>query len=1781
MSINGVVINIGASPLSDFLTGAYGLESGSYEQNINGDGKLSLSWRSTEGGGIAAGTEATVAEGNVTLRYYMKDNYTPTPNGDGTYTWSPTFVSVDSKMKGVLVYLQTNIYRQFGKNASQTKAVKLYTFPYTGQAGTLVTSLNGCDGVNGKIDLSGSFASSIVTVSFDQDNIVSAAQKIASALGTNCTIENGTVKIGHHTALAVSEYYDRFVVLGGTRNMGKYVMDSDKYAAVTMRLALDETSYPDSIMPANTPAAGHMTKVLIFDDIYPEMKLKIASVRARVCYMFDKDGKPLIVDGAQKTYTKYYVRLALPDDTAYSFDVKTVIEGRTLGMVFHSGLLTGREFDLSYYQNTVDEYDSEEDVSQTEARGYAGDFRIDLVADGDTLLPNSTLAPQAGDEVTLTGVALDGAYEVDAKRRLLAAAQPYVDMYMSRQPTDVTMEEQEVVTDFLTGESHVTAGTSVGSTTEDYVTTSVTTDILTGRQTVRLGTFEPQGKIASMANQIESVTVSGGGGTTGSGEDNVRHTASMSLDQFKTLFDIYGRLGMKTVNQRIDSNGVLIEALQEALSEVQEQSDKSFDIWFSEGTPSPLISNPTATASFPSSEWTNTEDKEKHLQDIYYDLTRPAGGTGGRAWRWVSAKDANNNTIYGWDEVLDADTIAALDQISDLSNDGVLTPSEKLVARRDWAQVIGEYSDLVLRASEAEVSSAEYCNAFYCLWLYLNETTDAMHTAAWDAYEILSDDEVTQAEFTEAATLLSGYTSENTNISNAYNYVTQSKAKEAVASLILYFAGCFSSNDMAAPAKLTAVGNTTISGTTYKQLWSDYRNTKTVLMTALSDKSIKELDDLASDNVLTDIEKITVIREYERIKQETAELLTRAAEAGLPNTNGSTLYAYRVAYSALYAYLNILATSSYNILTVDLSQISNPEMLYNGETTTIVGTTFKGKFSDYYTAASNLRKAIQAAGPKVFSTTYQSTPPNPVPPYKAGDLWIHTDSDGNTTLRMCVNGRASGNYVDTDWVENEFYNDPRSILAALADAVYKAANPQSAGKLATVDLSQEYNIDIITPASGISLSGMVDVSDMLITLKAFIGEVTFGIYYISGGGDRMYDLRCTPVTTPIPGSQEVITGGITIQMSNGVSWEYIQQSTSALLNNLGTAVNAIVFGSNDAAAEAAGLTVGQKFAKLFAQATVWDATTNQYVSLTEALFGLSIQQDDNGKYYSTAQLHADKIDFTANNFKLNANYIDFNAQGFSLSANKVDFTANNFSIDASKITFTSGGSSVSISDHLVSLLVNNLADATSGSTDTANLQKQLGMVIRQNGQNGQFSFGAFDSNGNFVVGLNFLTSSGTTKLQLTANNASIDADSISFAGKTISLTAQNGLTISGGTLTLASGSTIDMSAATVKLGADKIDFAGKEIGLSASESLNFKGGTINFIAGTGSNYGTVNFSGIGTLNLNASTVNLNANKLTWNNQTIISGDDGTGTQTNETKFGTDSDGNVTMNHAIMNNATVSGTITANAGKIGGTNGWTIEAQKLHSGTIGQANSMHLATTDLTATVAGQSLSTWRFTIGSKFGVTNDGVLYASDGTFTGTINASGGTVTGNLDVGEKSGRWFRINPDSNGARFEGYETTTDSNTGVVTNTLALTLGFGKDTDQFIDTYKKNGYLRMRDTLLTPGYLSLGGNAGAAVDFPTCSDRTYIVMRAFEGVFNNPYFLMSHTPENSNVERNFAFYISTFGGSQADLLFKMGAYSLDKTNSNNPVRTHNWPTSASQVSIGEVYLDGTTLRVRIS
>lgn len=114
------------------------------------------------------------------------------------------------------------------------------------------------------------------------------------------------------------------------------------------------------------------------------------------------------------------------------------------------------------------------------------------------------------------------------------------------------------------------------------------------------------------------------------------------------------------------------------------------------------------------------------------------------------------------------------------------------------------------------------------------------------------------------------------------------------------------------------------------------------------------------------------------------------------------------------------------------------------------------------------------------------------------------------------------------------------------------------------------------------------------------------------------------------------------------------------------------------------------------------------------------------------------------------------------------------------------------------------------------------------------------------------------------------------------------------------------------------------------------------------------------------------------------------------------------------NADVSGKITANSGYIGGTSGWTIAAQQLSSGTLGSNNSLFLATKNLgsSTSIAGRAGSDWRLTVGSAFGVTNTGALYASSGSIGGSVTIGGtaaSTVLTNISTAQSTANTAKTN----------------------------------------------------------------------------------------------------------------------------------------------------------------------------
>lgn len=86
---------------------------------------------------------------------------------------------------------------------------------------------------------------------------------------------------------------------------------------------------------------------------------------------------------------------------------------------------------------------------------------------------------------------------------------------------------------------------------------------------------------------------------------------------------------------------------------------------------------------------------------------------------------------------------------------------------------------------------------------------------------------------------------------------------------------------------------------------------------------------------------------------------------------------------------------------------------------------------------------------------------------------------------------------------------------------------------------------------------------------------------------------------------------------------------------------------------------------------------------------------------------------------------------------------------------------------------------------------------------------------------------------------------------------------------------------------------------------------------------------------------------------------------------------------------IQGIIKADTGSIAGSNGWTIASQEIYSTgkNLGANDSMYLATKNLgnNTSIGGRAGSDWRLTVGSNFGITNTGVIYAK-GAYLNNVN---------------------------------------------------------------------------------------------------------------------------------------------------------------------------------------------------
>lgn len=167
------------------------------------------------------------------------------------------------------------------------------------------------------------------------------------------------------------------------------------------------------------------------------------------------------------------------------------------------------------------------------------------------------------------------------------------------------------------------------------------------------------------------------------------------------------------------------------LNSVKEQGDKRFEIHFGYG-------EPTADTT-PAVEWTTDEEKELHVQDIYYDRSVEAASEGGRAWRWIKTETG----AYGWQQITDQDTNAALQKIADVASDSILTGgAEKSRVYIEWMKAGEDYVKYMEQAGaygmdQEDDERHEACTAYQEAWRQLcrilndDNTLPEGDTPAW------------------------------------------------------------------------------------------------------------------------------------------------------------------------------------------------------------------------------------------------------------------------------------------------------------------------------------------------------------------------------------------------------------------------------------------------------------------------------------------------------------------------------------------------------------------------------------------------------------------------------------------------------------------------------------------------------------------------------------------------------------------------------------------------------------------------------------------------------------------------------------------------------------------------------------------------------------------------------------------------------------------------------------------------------------------------------------------
>lgn len=1193
--------------IASIADGVY--ESARLDDNLDHSGGLTVSWNS--GGHSVIHYGSTLNFDGIT--YVMLSDYAPRRVSKGHWRYEAHYSHPQALLDRIPFWVAS-------RNA-EGEDVRLRTTSYTGPAGTIISNM--LDFLNATNDIVGSgwtsnasaLATATVTISFDACSVYQAFVKVADALKCNVFFDwhQKVVKFIMGTTIK-GERYDGLHVLGGTRNMGKKAI-SGGYAAVTERLKLPD-GYPDSTIMLDDGSGLGLIEDVVFDDIYPKLELYISSVRGRQCYLTDEKGQRIVdhweaagqtvpegADGSTvvyKKYTKWYVRLSTDSagTNEYQYDRSLLVNDKPLSLLFQMGTgtgttspLAGRQFELVRFEEDTTEW-SDDDVlpRETPFRAQAGEYRIVTMADGETLLPAmEVLIPQVGNKVTLVNVKCGQAEYDLARQELLRAANELKSLKDSSATTEYSFE---------------TLGAPVvgDEMTEDGITgivVSVSTDIDTGLSQVSLGSWERKTALGSLGDRVESVQLSGGGTQSepSTGEKGMSQTSYETIAMTVKKPDYV---------EQINSFGAELE-------EVRRQADSQFLIWFGNGTPT--------GSNYPAMDWQTTQEKDEHVQDIYYDTSKQPASTGGRAWRWMfyqAGTVVDGETLaadtWRWEEITDADTLASLERLSNVESDGVLSGgAEKSRLSTEWAYALEQYMTYSRIATAHDVPHTALNAAFYRLWK-----------------------------------MLDGQGNQSTLPEEAQDDMTVSST----------------------PLWLADLSSNTVLNVTpadYRNAWNLFYgelNETMGLLDGRAQEASQAVVEMSDDGYLTHSEKLQVKKEFVGLYHEMTDgngLLSQSTSIA----GESVVTAYTAAFSAIGSYLNggtqwaipseLSETTESGVGTMplwlneDIRESSSGVITpFISRTNRIDGAVWRGLWGDFFAARSAVLTrlseqakasadlALGEARSRIHSFVSATLPP---PPYSVGDLWFRQVSAGSQEydLLSCVRGREAGDSQASasDW--QQLSNPFVSVTSQMADLVelwedaigeeghlsadshpaltlflspIKPSTPQVFDLWWGQDNGRRvlYQYNGSWAAAGSVWAGGDDflgqIEGMGISKLRFVATMEIAT-------PQLYDAFSKRSSFHDNFTNSNIEGGLGIWVYGRHGWELVRENTSGVMENFGNHIVQAIFGTSPDGQTnyASGITTQSNFSRMFAEAA--DPDTGDL----KARAGISVHVDEHNNGY--------------------------------------------------------------------------------------------------------------------------------------------------------------------------------------------------------------------------------------------------------------------------------------------------------------------------------------------------------------------------------------------------------------------------------------------------------------------------------------------------------------------------------------------------------------------------------------